>query len=180
MHIEIIAGSPRKESLSLRVAKHLLATMHEQTTHYVGLISLNEVSFPFIEKVWQSAADAPAELVQVAARMFAAEAFIVVSPEYNGSYSPALKNLFDHFPKQNRKPFGLATSSDGAFGGMRAAQQLLLMVPALRGIPSPTLLIVPEVDKKFDEKGNLQVPAFRSKIDDFIKDFLWLAEKLHG
>ena len=45
---------------------------------------------------------------------------LLVTPEYNGSYTPALKNLFDHFPKQSRKPFGIVTASPGALGGMRA------------------------------------------------------------
>ena len=49
---------------------------------------------------WSSPEKAPAELRPLAERMFAAEAFILLSPEYNGSYSAALKNLLDHFPKQ--------------------------------------------------------------------------------
>jgi NAD(P)H-dependent FMN reductase len=110
--------------------------------------------------------------------MFAADAFVVVSPEYNGGYSPAIKNLFDHFPKQSHKPFGIATASPGMQGGMRAAQQLFLMTTALWGIPSPQLLIVPEVDKKFDAAGTLTDTAFQKSVDMFVKEYLWLAEAL--
>ncbi len=55
--------------------------------------------------------------------MFAANAFIIVTPEYNGSYTPAMKNLFDHFPKQIHKPFGIVTAStrgDGWHSGKPA------------------------------------------------------------
>ena len=69
--------------------------------------------------------------------MFEADAFILVSPEYNGSYSPAMKNLVDHFPKQHHKPFGIATASPGPLGGIRASQQMQLLVNALFGIASP-------------------------------------------
>lgn len=111
--------------------------------------------------------------------MFAADAFIIVTPEYNGSYSPALQNLLDHFPKQLRKVFGLATASTGALGGARSSQQLLLLVPALFGIASPYLLITPHVDKKFDAEGNLIDGSFQAAIDTFIREFLWLAESVH-
>ena len=180
MQIEIIAGSPRKGSLNLRVAKHLFHQLQQHSEVNVGLIPMNEVHFPFIQKVWSSANDAPEELRPIAERMFHAQGFIICSPEYNGGYSPAMKNLFDHFPKQLRKPFGIVTSSDGVMGGIRASQQLLQLVPALFGIASPKMLIVPEVNKKFSEEGELLVPAFEKNVEDFLNDYLWLAKKLIG
>lgn len=178
MNIEIIAGSPRQGSISLRVAKHLHNRLREEKELNVGLISMNEVTFPFIQQVWKNAGEAPEELRHIAERMFAARGFIMVSPEYNGAYAPALKNLFDHFPKQVKKPFAIATSSPGAMGGIRASQQLLQLVPALFGIASPTLLITPMADKKFDEDGNLLQQSFQKNIDDFIADYLWLLKKV--
>jgi NAD(P)H-dependent FMN reductase len=111
-------------------------------------------------------------------RMLAANAFILVTPEYNGSYSPALQNLLDHFPKQAHKAFGIVTGSVGAMGGMRATQQLLLLVPALFGVASPHMLVTPFVDKKFDAVGNLLDTSFQKSVDVFVKEFLWLAETL--
>lgn len=178
MNIEIIAGSPRNPSLNLRVAEYVFHQLQSTTQHQIGLIAMNKVSFPFIQNVWSNAAQAPDELRPIAERMFAADAFVISSPEYNGAYSPALKNLFDHFPKQNKKAFGIITSSPGAMGGIRASQQLLQLVPALFGIASPGMLIVPQVDKKFDESGNLIAPEFQKNIDDFCANFIWLAEHL--
>jgi NAD(P)H-dependent FMN reductase len=108
--------------------------------------------------------------------MFEADAFILVTPEYNGSYTPALKNLFDHFPKQSHKVFGIVTASPGALGGMRAALQLQTLIYALFGIGSPHMLVIPSVDKKFDENANLADPFFQKNIDVFLTEFLWLAE----
>ena len=178
MNIEIIAGSPRTGSTSLRVALHLEQALKAQTAHRIGLINMQESGLPPIQMPWSAADKAPEEYRAVAGRMFAADAIILVSPEYNGGYSPAMKNFLDHFPKQARKPFGLVTSSYGGFGGMRAAQQLLQLVPALFGIASPSLLIVPAVDKKFDESGKLLDEAFEKSVQDFITEFLWLAEKI--
>jgi NAD(P)H-dependent FMN reductase len=107
-----------------------------------------------------------------------AQAFILVTPEYNGSYSAALGNLFDHFPKQARKAFGLVTASTGGFGGMRSTQQLLLLVPGLFGIASPNMLVTPFVDRKFDERGNLLDEPFKKSVDVFLREFLWLGQAL--
>lgn len=178
MKIEIIAGSPRVPSLNARVAKFVYNRLQAMGNHEIGLIEMNKQTLPFVQNVWTSADKAPEAFKGLAERMFAADAFIISSPEYNGGYSPAMKNLFDHFPKQNKKPFGIITSSDGALGGIRAAQQLLQLVPALFGIVSPNMLIVPQADKKFDEQGQLIAPEFEKKVDDFCHEFLWLAEKL--
>ena len=178
MNIEIIAGSTRDESLSIRVAKHLQHNLNSTTAHNVGLIAMSEIDLPFVEKVFTSANDAPEKIKPFAQRMFDADAFIICTPEYNGSYTPALKNFFDHFPKQSRKTFGLVTASPGMMGGMRAAQQLLQMVPGFFGIASPMMLIVPDVTGKFEENGTLKVPGFQKNVDTFVTEFLWLAEKL--
>ena len=178
MRIEIIAGSPREKSVTRRVAKHLQAKLSEMSDHEVGLIDMKDWHLPPMQGVFSSMEKVPAEFKPLAERIFNADAFILVSPEYNGSYSPALKNMLDHFPKQYHKPFGIVTASPGALGGMRAAQQLLLLVPALFGIPSPYLLIVPAVDKKFDEKGKLLEASFENSINNFLAEFLWLGENL--
>ena len=178
MRIEIISGSPREQSVTSRVAIHLKRILETRTDHDIGLIDLRDWPLPPLQSVFSSVDKTPEEFKPLAERIFDADAFILVSPEYNGSYSPALKNLLDHFPKQQRKPFGIVTASPGAMGGMRAAQQLLLLVPALFGVASPGLLIVPAVDKKFDKDNNLVDEGFTKSIDNFISEFIWLAESI--
>src|SRR5678815_612839 len=155
MRIEIISGSPRPNSVTHRVALHLQKLLLEKTEHNVDIIHLKDWNLPAVQSVFVSVDYTPEEFKPLAKRMFAADAFILVSPEYNGSYSPAMKNLVDHFPKQHHKPFGIVTASPGPLGGIRASQQMQLLINALFGIVSPYMLIVPAVDKKFDEQGNL-------------------------
>jgi NAD(P)H-dependent FMN reductase len=63
-------------------------------------------------------------------------------------------------------------------GGIRAAIQLQQLVYALFGIGSPHMLVVPAVDKKFNEDGKLLDPSFEKSINIFVNEFLWLAEKV--
>lgn len=178
MKIEIISGSPRINSISRRVALNLKNWIETNTEHEAGIIDMKDWDLPAVQSVFVSVDQTPAEFQQLSARIFKADAFILVTPEYNGSYSPAMKNLLDHFPKQHHKPFGIVTASPGVMGGIRASQQLLQLIPALFGIASPYLLIVPQVDKKFDGEGNLIDQSFYKSVHNFISEFIWLATKL--
>ena len=178
MRIEIISGSPRINSVTRRVALNLKRWLDDNTDHEVGIIDMKDWDLPAVQSVFVSVDKTPDEFKPLAERIFNANAFILATPEYNGSYSPAMKNLLDHFPKQHHKPFGIVTASPGAFGGIRASQQLLQLIPSLFGIASPYLLIVPAVDKKFDEAGNLTDANFEKSVHNFISEFLWLAENL--
>src|SRR5437762_12139607 len=150
MKIEIISGSARVNSITRRVTLHLSKRLKETTGHEIGIIDMREWDLPALQSVFKSVDTTPDEFKPLAKRIFDADAFILVSPEYNGSYAPAMKNLFDHFPKQSRKTFGIVTASPGALGGMRASQQLQLLINALFGIGSPHMLITPVVHASFD------------------------------
>ncbi len=178
MKIAILSGSPRANSQTHRVALHLKKQLSENTHHEAEIISLQEWNLPPVQSVWVSPDKAPAAFRLLATAIFEADALILVTPEYNGSYSPALKNLLDHFPKQAHKAFGIVTASPGPMGGIRASQQLLLLVPALFGIVSPYMLIVPSVDKKFNADGSLADESFQHAVHNFVNEFIWLAENL--
>jgi chromate reductase, NAD(P)H dehydrogenase (quinone) len=178
MRIEIISGSPRGNSITNRVALHLKNQIREKTDHEVDIIDVRENELPLLQAVFTSVESTPEPYKEVTERMLNANAFILLTPEYNGSYSAPLKNLLDHFPKQHHKVFAIATASTGMLGGIRAALQLQELIYALFGIGSPYMLVTPQVDKKFDEEGNLLDPNFKKSIDIFINEFIWLAEKI--
>ena len=180
MQIEIVSGSPRKESLSFRVALHLQQQISSSSFHNVNIMDVRDWHFPLLQEVISSEEAAPEHLQPLAKRMFAAQAFILVTPEYNGTYTAALKNLFDYFPQQSHKAFGVVTASPGAMGGMRASQQLLLLVSGIFGVACPNMLIVPGVDKKFAPDGQLTDPSYAKAVETFTREWLWLAERLQG
>ena len=82
--------------------------------------------------------------MQLAGRIKAADAFIIVSGEYNHSIPPALSNLLDHFLEEYFwRPSAIVCYSGGSFGGVRAAVQLRAMLCEL-GTPSiPSLFRFP-------------------------------------
>ncbi|MFL5788695.1 MAG: NADPH-dependent FMN reductase [Flavisolibacter sp.] len=178
MKIEIISGSSRETSVTNRLALHLEKVIKEKTEHDVNIIDVREHFLPELQRVFTTIEATPEEYRDLAKRMFQADGFILVSPEYNGSFSAAMKNLLDHFPKQHHKVFGIVTASPGALGGIRAAIQLQQLIFALFGIGSPYMLITPHIEKKFDEKGNLLDDSFAKSVDTFVNEYLWLAERV--
>lgn len=181
MNIEIVSGSPRKESVTYRVALFLQKELREKTAHNVNIIDVRQWNFPTLqEEVYPSVENTPDAYMPLAERMFAADGFIMVTPEYNGSYTPPLKNLFDHFPKQMHKAFGIVTASPGALGGVRAALQLQTLILALFGIPSPYMMVTPHVAKKFDEEGCLIDESFQNAANNFIAEYLWLLQRVRS
>src|ERR1700741_2933936 len=83
MKIEIISGSPRSNSVTKRVAVHLLRTLKETTHHEVGLIDLKDWDLPALQAVFTSEENTPGEFRPLSRRIFEADAFILVTPEYN-------------------------------------------------------------------------------------------------
>lgn len=179
-NIVIISGSPRKNSISFRIAVNLHHKLEKGENLNINMINMQESFLPPIQKVWQSKEDVPAEYQDLYSIMDQADGFIIVSPEYNGGYSSVMKNFLDHFSKPifKQKAFGIVTGSTGMMGGMRAAQQLVQLSVALFGIVSPTLMVTPQMDKKFDEKGELIDPSFEKPIERFLEDYFWLLERL--
>ena len=178
LRILVISGSPRKESNSARIAQHLHNLIKQVGKYDVDLLDVREHHLPQFESVFESLDTTPEPYKPLAEKVYSANAYIVVTPEYNGSYTSSIQNLFDHFPRQQKKVYGVVTATNGSYGGMRASQQLILYITALFGIVSPYLLVTPFVDKKFDKNGILLDKSFQIKIDFFMDQFIWLISKI--
>ncbi len=74
-----------------------------------------------------------------------ADAFVIVSPEYNFSMTAPLKNALDYLSAEwAYKPVGLVTYG-GMSGGMRAAHNIRQVVSVLKMIPVPEAVALPMV-----------------------------------
>jgi NAD(P)H-dependent FMN reductase len=98
---------------------------------------------------------APARIPEVVAD---ADAFIVVTPEYNHGYPSALKALIDSFPTQwQAKPVAFV-SYGGISGGLRAVEQLRLVFAELHAVTLRDGVSFANAWERFDSHGNLRAP----------------------
>jgi len=180
MVISIISGSQAKQSVSVRVAiflkKHLQELMPNDE---ILIIESKNYNIPLDTSSYKNDGSAPDELKTLVSDIYRTDGFILLTPEYNGSYTPSLKNLLNHFPKLNHKPCAIVTGSDGALGGLRAAQQLQLLIGAHFGLLSPYMLIIPTMHTKFDESGNLIDEKFQTPVNKFSEEFIWMMNTVY-
>lgn len=91
------------------------------------------------------------------ARVAAADAFILVMPEYNHGFNAPLKNALDYLHHEWRhKPVGLV-SYGGISAGTRAAQMIKQVLLALRMHVVTEAVTIPFVATLIDDAGRFHV-----------------------
>ncbi len=177
MHIAILSSSTRLNRRSHRVALGLGHFIEQLGVHTVDILDLAAYQFPLLEEVLHRHPNAPAGLAEFAEQLHRADAYLFVSPEYNGGYTAALKNAVDYLQEDafTQKVVGVVSVTSGPLGGIRAALAMQQLVLGMAGIPVPQMLPVGLVAQKFDEMGRLLDPAFEKNIRTFLEHFLWLA-----
>ena len=112
-------------------------------------------------------------------RIAEADAFVVVTPEYNHGYPAALKSLIDSFgPEWHAKPVGFV-SYGGVSGGLRAVEQLRLVFAELHAVTLRDSVSFQSPWEQFDSAGGLRAPerAQRS-LDTMLGRLEWWAGAL--
>ncbi len=99
----------------------------------------------------------PEGLKQLAAKIEQADGYVMVSPEYNHSMSPALAHLLNHFGSSlfSYKPSAIVTYSAGQWGGARAAVSMRTFLSELGCLPVSAMIHIPNAASVFNEKGEV-------------------------
>lgn len=179
MHIAVISGSPRPKRQSHKVAVEVFQRLQARAGLTLSLLDVLEANLPPLDEVYRSKAEPSETLKAWSESLKAADGILIVSPEHNGSYPGALKNALDYFlPEYAFKAFGFVLVSAGVLGGISAARNLHQYVQPLKGIALPSFVITPQVQKIFDEQGQLQDQGYGSRLETLISELLWLSEAL--
>lgn len=106
---------------------------------------------------------APAPLEELAKAISAADGYVMVSPEYNHSMSPALAHLLNHFGASRFawKPSAIVTYSAGQWGGARAAMGMRAFLSELGCLPVSAMVHIPKAQDVLDENGGWMADAGR-------------------
>src|SRR3954447_6028597 len=180
LNILVFYGSVRSDRQGIKAARFVVNQCRERG-HEVDLIDPMVERLPLLDRMYKEyeSGQAPEVLERLAGRIKGADAFIVVSGEYNHSIPPALSNLLDHFLEEYFwRPSGIVCYSAGAFGGVRAAMQLRALLAEL-GMPSiPSILPIPGVQDAFDDDGRALDEAYHRRADRFLAELEWYATAL--
>lgn len=136
LRVAVILGSVREGRQGSAVADWFLGAAGALGGLDLDLIDLADVDLPLAMPGWGGSPgpQAAAALAEVSPRLAAAEAFVIVTPEYNHSFPAVLKNLIDwHREEWQAKPAGFV-SYGGLGGGLRAVEQLRLVFAELHAV----------------------------------------------
>jgi NAD(P)H-dependent FMN reductase len=180
MRLVVLFGSVRSDRQGIKAARYVEKTMIARG-HEVTLADPDVVKLPLLDRMYKEyeKGKAPEVLENLATLYKAADAFVVVSAEYNHSIPPALSNLLDHFLEEYFfRPSAIVCYSGGQFGGVRAAMQLRAMLCEL-GMPSiSSLFPIPRVQEAFDDNGVPRDPATHRRFARFAAELEWYAHAL--
>ena len=180
LNIAVIYGSVRRERQGIRAARFLVNKLNARG-HSVTLVDAKEHALPVLDLRFKEyePGEAPAPMQKIHDMLEAADAFIVVSGEYNHGIPPGLKNLLDHYlPEYRRKPSGIVSYSAGSFAGARVHESLREVLATLGSPALPATFLISSVSKSFDEDGNALDDAYNVRVDKFLDEFEWFANAL--
>ncbi|MEE8375339.1 MAG: NAD(P)H-dependent oxidoreductase [Acidimicrobiia bacterium] len=116
------AGSARRSSINKQLARIVAKTADAQGAD-AAFIDLADFVMPLYHGDLERDEGIPQTAVDLADLIMDADGIAIVSPEYNGAYSPLLKNTIDWVTRVEKgafaRPTALISASPGRMGGKR-------------------------------------------------------------
>lgn len=148
--IVIISGTNRPGSMCLRVSKEIERLYVEEK---IPATVLDLVDLP--AEIFSPAVaygKKPAEFYAIQDQIIAAAGLHVVTPEYHGSFAGVLKYFFDMLDARkcfDEKPIALVGEATGMWGGLRAVEQLQMILSYCRAHMYRDRVMMPRVADSF-------------------------------
>ena len=188
----VFAGSTRAQSFNRKLAS-VAAGLARDAGAAVTHIELADFDVPLYNADLE-AKGTPRDVVRLKELFFAHPAWIVVSPEYNGSYTGLMKNTIDWVSSpikgdpvwsSGTKPFagkvvGMLAASPGALGGLRSLSHLAPLLMNLQCWVSPKQFALSKAGEAFSPEGQLVAEPARESVRGVVDQVLWAARKFQG
>ncbi|WP_030680110.1 NADPH-dependent FMN reductase [Streptomyces sp. NRRL B-1347] len=158
LKVAVIVGSNREGRFGPVVAEWLLRRVREHQGFEVDVVDLADVDLP-TSLSYRPDAATRAELDKVSPKLAAADAFVVLTPEYNHSYPASLKSVIDwHRPEWEAKPVAFV-SYGGLSGGLRSVEHLRPVFAELHAVTIRETVSFHNAGALFDDEGTHKDPA---------------------
>ena len=186
----VFAGSSRAQSWNRKLAKvaaEAARAAGAQVTH----LELGDFDLPLYNGDLE-ARGIPHDAIRLKEVFHAHPAWLVVSPEYNGSYTGLLKNTIDWVSRpvpgdplwaNGGRPFagkvvGMLSASPGALGGLRSLSHLAPLLMNLQCWVAPKQFALSKAGEAFDADGQLIAESARTSVQGVVDQVLHAAQRL--
>ncbi len=164
--LAVLVGTARVQRESLKPARYIADFAARQPGVEVVLVDPNDFTFP------GDGNDPEGKDPRYTAITDRADAFFIVTPEYNHSFPGSLKRMLDsELQTYNHKPVAFAGVSNGGWGGTRAVESL---VPAVRETGLVVMswdVFFPRVQNIFDDRG-MMLPEHHERYERNLQQLL--------
>jgi chromate reductase len=188
LKILVIPGSLRTGSLNVRLAA---AAAYElaQAGAEVTRISLVDFPLPIYDGDLQTKSGVPKNAINLKRMMGAHQGVLIVTPEYNSSVPPLIKNTIDwvtrvHDAHETRGQvfregaFAIAAASESRFGGARALAALRLILTACHATVIPNQLALSFASEAYDDMDRLKHPADIEALKALVRQMIDVSQRM--
>ncbi|MEO8390099.1 NAD(P)H-dependent oxidoreductase [Polaromonas sp.] len=186
----IFAGSIRQNSFNRKLAQ-VTATLARASGAEVTHIELGDFDIPMYNADLE-AKGTPADVMKLKQLMYDHPAWIICSPEYNGSYTALLKNTIDWvsspvksdaawhegFKSFTGKVVGVLSASPGALGGLRSQSHLVPLLLNAQCWVAPKAFALGRAGSAFHTDGSLLDEAHLKNVQAVIDQVLFASGRL--
>tara|TARA_B100000579_G_scaffold431226_1_gene445926 strand:- start:994 stop:1536 length:543 start_codon:yes stop_codon:yes gene_type:complete len=169
--ITIIVGTNRTGSVSAQVAAFVAKVYDELgiNNSVLDIADLPPETFSpnaYVEK--------PPRIVEFTEQILASSGLFVITPEYNGSMSGALKLFIDMLPFPESfedRPVSYIGISAGQFGGLRPVEHLQQVFGYRNALNFPRRVFIPAIGSVMKQSGGLEASDYGKRIREQAKSF---------
>jgi NAD(P)H-dependent FMN reductase len=174
LNVGVIVGSTRDGRIGDRIGDWLVQRMHAENEVDLDVIDLKAISLPLH---YPERLDLACE--RYLERLSQADAFVIITPEYNHGYPASLKQAIDiAHDEWFAKPIGFV-SYGGVAGGTRAVEQLRQVFPELNAMTVRESVTLSNVNNGFDTSGNFNPSADCDRaVNRMMKQLIWWGHAL--
>jgi chromate reductase, NAD(P)H dehydrogenase (quinone) len=176
----VFSASLRDASLNDRLAS-LAAQVATERGGVVERARLAEFDCPSYDQDLEAERSIPDGAERLRARLLDADAFLIVSPEYNASMPGAIKNVIDWVSRIRPQPFNgrqglLMSASPSMAGGNRGLWALRIPLEHLGARVYPDMFSLAQAHQALGEDGRIANTTLQSRFERTIECFLDLVE----
>ncbi|MER5932005.1 NAD(P)H-dependent oxidoreductase [Streptomyces sp. NPDC002054] len=180
LRVLVLSGSSRSGSVNVRLAT-LVAEMVVQAGAIADLATLGEFAMPPFDGDAEAEQGPPPGATALSARIDAAQALVIASPEYNASMPGVVKNAIDWVSRLRPQPFKdkqalLVSASPSLVGGNRGLWALRVPLEHLGARVYPDMFSLAMAHQAFTDEGALTDPGLGERLGSTIESFLALVE----
>jgi len=166
--IMVVVGSVRPGRIGLPIAEWVrdaIGEVHAEEPLQIDFADLAAIGLPLMDEPNHPRLHdyTQQHTKDWSARVEHADAFVFVTPEYNHSFSPALKNALDYLSDEwFRKPVGFV-SYGGVSAGTRGVIALKPAVVGLGLVPAAVAVELPYAAKQIGDDGQFEPTELQEK-----------------